>query len=237
MHLLHRLASYGLRETKRLSSRGPVETCRRKYYTVRELLWRRKFGMDTLRLVEPEDAGLDSTQCHYHSPTHYIDFKKAMKRVRVRPAQDVFVDYGSGQGAVVVMAAMYPFKKVVGVEISEEFNASARAHIDRALPKLLCRDIELVVSDAAAYRVPDDVTVVFLYNPFSGDVLDKALANLHESWKRKPRRITIVYKNPEHAAALDTFPGWVRETGRFTCFWGHPCVIYQTGGEPVESGS
>jgi hypothetical protein len=54
----------------------------------------------------------------------------------------------------------------------------------------------VVRADATTYRVPDDVTVVFLYNPFRGDVLQAALTRVLESFDRAPRRLRVVYANP-----------------------------------------
>ena len=58
---------------------------------------------------------------------------------------------------------------------------------------------EIVRADAAKYRVPDDITVVFLYNPFKGEVLKTALTRVLESYDRAPRRLKLAYANPrEH---------------------------------------
>jgi hypothetical protein len=45
---------------------------------------------------------------------------------------------------------------------------------------------EVVSTDAATYRVPDDVTVVLLYNPFGGEVLEATLTRVLESFDREP---------------------------------------------------
>src|SRR5580704_9694579 len=58
---------------------------------------------------------------------------------------------------------------------------------------------EIVRADAAKNRVPDDITVVVLYNPFGSEVLKPALTRVLESFDRAPRRMQFACANPrEH---------------------------------------
>ena len=46
----------------------------------------------------------------------------------IRP-DDVFIDLGSGMGRMVLEAARYPFKRVIGVELVEQLHDLARANL------------------------------------------------------------------------------------------------------------
>ena len=48
----------------------------------------------------------------------------------------VFVDFGSGKGRVVMIAASFPFKAVIGVELSSELHQIAMENVRRAAPRL-----------------------------------------------------------------------------------------------------
>jgi hypothetical protein len=86
---------------------------------------------------------------------------------------------------------------VIGIEIDETLCALAERNV-RRLRRYAVRP-EIVCVDAAKYRVPDDITVVFLYNPFSGEVLKSALSRVLKSFDRAPRRLQLAYANPrEH---------------------------------------
>jgi hypothetical protein len=50
--------------------------------------------------------------------------------------------------------------------------------------------------------IPDDVTVVYLYNPFVGEKFRRTVTNLHDSLGRRPRRMRIIYLRPEMHHAL-----------------------------------
>lgn len=50
--------------------------------------------------------------------------------------------------------------------------------------------------DAREFEIPDDVTVVYLNNPFSGPIFAYVVESLLASVKRSPRRLRIIYFNP-----------------------------------------
>ena len=123
---------------------------------------------------------------------------------------DVLVDFGSGMGrAVYVAARRYRFGRVVGVELSQAFNDVALENLRRRRQKLRCPNVEIVTGDATTYVVPDDMTYAYLYNPFVSDVFAAVLANIVASLDRRPRRVTICYANP----LMDNM---ILATGRFT---------------------
>ena len=150
-----------------------------------------------------------------------------MKGLDIRPDEDVFVDYGSGIGAAVVMAATFPFRRVIGVEISPEFSAIAQSLVERNRGKLCCKNIELVVADAESYTLPTEVTVVYFYNPFRGSVLARVFENIKASLAYAPRKLTIVFKNPIHLGSVPELENWLIERRRFTCYNGQECVVLE----------
>jgi hypothetical protein len=65
--------------------------------------------------------------------------------------------------------------------------------------------VEIVVADATQYELPDDVTVIFMHSPFKGATFRRVLDRIGASLDRRPRRLRLIYKNPEeHAAVLAT---------------------------------
>ena len=114
---------------------------------------------------------------------------------------DVLVDFGCGAGRVVCGSARVGFARVIGIDLDPAFTALAERNVSSLRgARAVC---EIVVGSAAEYRVPDDVTSVFLYNPFGGDVLRAALKRLVESVDRSPRRVRVAYVNPREREILD----------------------------------
>jgi hypothetical protein len=79
--------------------------------------------------------------------------------------------------------------------------------------RLRCEDVQVVTSDALSWEVPDDLTVAYLFRPFTGAIFEGMVERLIASYDRTPRRLRIVYVKPEgHDALVAT--GRVRELRR-----------------------
>jgi SAM-dependent methyltransferase len=144
-----------------------------------------------------------------YQPIDYRTFQLALKRVSIKARDGVFVDYGCGKGRAVILAARCPFRHVVGVEISDRLCATARANVDAARPRLACRNVEIIQADASEFVPPDDVSVVFMYNPFDVDVVRQVLARLRRGLLANPRDLTIVYALPKTGADILSEAEWL----------------------------
>ncbi len=115
-----------------------------------------------------------------------------------------FVDLGSGKGRTLLVAAEYPFRRIVGVEFAQELHEQAESNVRRHNGlRCKCGNIELVHADAQEYQIPEDNLVLFLFNPFPGNVLDRVLSNLEYSLRQCPRQVFLIYLFPEYAAQVD----------------------------------
>lgn len=158
----------------------------------------RRWGIRTLGEVELAALGLHEDQGNRYKPSEWRTLSRILPRAEVGP-DDVFIDIGSGLGRVVFQAARYPFRRVVGVELSDRLNEVARDNIERNRHRLRCNDVQLVTADARVYEIPDDVTVVFMANPFTGELFRAVVDAVLASVERSPRRLRLIYRNPiEH---------------------------------------
>jgi len=152
----------------------------------------------------PEHAHAD--RVHY-VPTAWHVLPRALRTLEASD-RDTFIDFGCGKGRVVHQAAKRPFRRVVGVEISEELAEIARRGLAARRREHRCPQVEIVVSDAAAFPIPEDLTIAFLFDPFSAGTLDAVLNNLVGSLDRHPRRLRLIFVHPRCGAQ-------VLATGRF----------------------
>lgn len=115
-----------------------------------------------------------------------------------------FVDYGAGKGRVLLIAAGFPFGRVVGVELSEPLVRIARSNVAvyaRDHPGLC--PIEVVHSDAVNYVLPDTSCVLFFYDPFEAGLMERIAQRVHESFTANPRKIFIIYYFPAFAHVFE----------------------------------
>lgn len=143
------------------------------------------------------ELGLPSYDYHGYAGTQsYKVFRTLMSHVVQPKAGDVFLDYGSGLGRAVLMAATLPFRRVIGIEYSAELSSLATKTLSRIRSKLPCQDVEFIHADAITYDVPADVTVIYFVNPFGGKVLVEVVKRIKQSLLDFPRNLRIVYFLP-----------------------------------------
>lgn len=161
--------------------------------------------METERAVHLEDLGLDAPDRYEYRPSPWRELRRVLPPSDVG-TQDVFIDFGSGMGrAVLLAAAQYPIKRAIGVEIAAELNAIATRNLERARDRLVCQDVQFVTADVLEYEMPDDVTIVYFYNPFTGPIFGHAVRSVLDSLDRRPRRLRVVYRHPlEHDQLMAT---------------------------------
>ena len=165
---------------------------------IRWFEWR--LGIRSEAVVDLNEFGISNELFRPYVPTDYRGFRGVLNAFRIRAGEDVFLDFGSGMGRAVILAARHPFRKIYGVEIAPQLNEIARQNVRRALPRLKCRDIELVTANAMEFAIPDDVTVIYFFNPFGDEVLAEVLNNIRASLRRRPRALRMICKIPERSA-------------------------------------
>jgi SAM-dependent methyltransferase len=205
---------------------GLVSAARHAAHRVYSDWWDRRLGVDTAGGDFSLAAeGFASDDFHDYSPSSCLDLTRVFRRLRPDPNRDVFLDYGSGLGRVVLMAAAQPFRRVLGVELSPHLVERALTNLEVALPRLACRDVQMQCGNALAYPLPRDVSVVYLYNPFGGDVLRGVVENIRRSFEAAPRRLTVVCATPPRFEQAVATQRWLRPLSEFRGLRRH--VLYE----------
>ncbi|MFG1944616.1 class I SAM-dependent methyltransferase [Nonomuraea sp. NPDC048826] len=200
---------------------GPV-TLRGLRQGLARLVYDRRYGVNTAEFADLSDFGLDHPERVYYSPAHWGTLRRALPASDVRE-HDVFLDLGAGKGRMALEAASrYPFARVIGVELSHELTEIARSNLAGTRLRLRAGSVEFVRSDVLDYEIPDDVSVVFLNNPFRGRIFAAAVDRLIASADRRPRPLTVVYFNPVEESYL-------LGTGRFR----HVRTVRRRSGDDV----
>ena len=166
---------------------------------VRRLSTSARVPLSSLGLAHPERVD--------YQPSGWLSLRLLLHRRDVQ-SDDVFADIGAGMGRVVYQAARrYRFKRVIGVELSPDLADLARANLERHRRRLRCKDVRIETTDALAWEIPDDLTVAYMFRPFTGAIFEGTIERLIASYDRSPRRLRIAYVRPE---AHD----WLMATGR-----------------------
>lgn len=191
------------RAVRKLSRRG-LRAPRRLLRCLADRIVEHRYGVRTRDRVYLDDLGLAAADRVWHVPSDWLAVRGAISRLGVT-RNDVFVDYGSGLGRVVLAAASFPFRRVIGVEISADLTARAQGNVDAVRDRIRAGSVELVAADALDWKVPSDLTVAYFYSPFLGDTFDAVVQKLFASVDDCPRPLRILYNFPiEHSRLLRT---------------------------------
>ena len=129
------------------------------------------------------------------------DFRATIAALDIPIDGATFVDLGSGKGRAVMLAADYPFARIIGVEFARELHEVAVANLAR-MAKARRGDtrFELLCEDATRFAYPDGPLIVFLFNSFAPPVLTAVAEAALADWRRSPRPMRVIYLNPVHLA-------------------------------------
>jgi SAM-dependent methyltransferase len=136
------------------------------------------------------------------SPYIPVRPSRARAALGALPVQDhnayTFVDIGSGKGRMLLVAAEYPFRKIVGIEFAAELNDRAARNIASYRHyKQRCQEIEALRMDAVDFRFPDGNLVLYFFNPFGPATMQRLLDELEQSLDRNPRDVLVVTVFPQ----------------------------------------
>jgi SAM-dependent methyltransferase len=117
-----------------------------------------------------------------------------------------FLDYGSGKGRVLMMAARRRFTRVIGIEFSEDLCDIANTNVAKFRHRSRERlaEIEIVRADVEGFELPIAPLIIWLFNPFTGPVMRKVATRILASIESAPREVAIVYYNPAEPEAFES---------------------------------
>jgi SAM-dependent methyltransferase len=147
----------------------------------------------TLRSRSPNEFA-DAT-AYGHVPSKILQW--SIEGLGVDPQEYDFVDIGSGRGFALLLAAAYPFRSITGVEFARELHDEARANIawPDARHRFAGQNVTLLNESVLDYQIPDRPSVFFLYNPFTGSVMEAFLDRLVASIRSAPHPHRLLYVN------------------------------------------
>jgi hypothetical protein len=159
-----------------------------------EVLNDSRYGITTAGWIPQAQAGVHHPDANAYAATPYRVIRRVFKQLPPRCLEGAFIDYGSGRGRVAMMAALYSFRRVIGIEISEVLHRQAQQNLSAIRAGTRCA-VQLVRTDATQFQVPDDATAAYFYKPFGRSTTIQVLHRLKESLHRNPRELWVLGYN------------------------------------------
>lgn len=170
-------------------------------------VWNRLF---VARTEGGQSPGPEFPESIAYEPLPWVLVRRSIDALALGP-RDVFLDYGCGMGRALLMAARKGPRRVIGVELMEPLAHAARENAVSSRHRISA-PIEVHVANAMSWAVPDDVTAVYLFNPFVGSVMAAAQKQLLDSLERRDRPLRILYARVVHEPNLFSGLPWLHVT-------------------------
>ena len=158
------------------------------------------------KLLQIKTTGRDdsnSDQYRYpYEPTPYPVLERLANSGLIRK-KDVVLDYGCGKGRVDFFLSYQTKAKTIGIEYDERIYRGA---LDNQKTAVSGARTEFTLVRAEEYEVPEEVNRFYFFNPFSVEILQKALARVLESYYENQREMLLFFyfPSPEYISYLMT---------------------------------
>ena len=153
-----------------------------------ELQWDKLLKIKT---TGRDDSNADQYKYPYE-PTPYSVLERLANSGEIRK-NNVLLDYGCGKGRVDFFLSYQTRCKSIGIEYDERIYKAAAINQETAVSG---RRVQLELANAERYQVQAEVDRCFFFNPFSVEILRKAMARVIESYYENPREMLLFFYYP-----------------------------------------
>jgi SAM-dependent methyltransferase len=106
----------------------------------------------------------------------YLGAEPSITRAAISVLPDItahsFVDLGCGKGRAVIVASEFPFREIVGIELSLELARIAQSNVDKIQREFPGRPpIQIIPGNALDKLLTCGRVVVFMYHPFGRELM------------------------------------------------------------------
>jgi SAM-dependent methyltransferase len=130
-------------------------------------------------------------------PGSYYLFHLGLDKIKLPPEKISLLDMGCGSGRFVSVGIQRGFAHVRGVDLDKTGLEVAKGNAALASAKGGGKSkYELIFQDAGSYAIPDDVNLLYFFNPFGSKTMQFVVNNIIESYSQKPRDIYVIYNLP-----------------------------------------
>ena len=193
MQLRNRVVS-GLRR------RGPLRLWEGVVSAVEDELFDLRHRIETRGPVPPNDLDIaeeDKLHSIGYLPTRVRYFRK-LTQAQPLPTDFTFIDIGCGKGRILMTAAEYGFRRIIGIDISPRLCELARRNVE-TYRRRTATPARFRIECTTVLRTELDHTrqVFYLYQPFDRMVMGGFLDKLRTSLRTAPRKVWMIINQME----------------------------------------
>lgn len=197
---------------------------------IREFLWESTPAQRRLRYGDEQydwDFRVDTTRANLnwqerllgqflsaYQATEPAIFPEMMASLKIDFSEFTFIDIGSGKGRVLLMAADYAFRRILGIELLPALHRVAQQNLSAyKSDSQRCFKVEAMCGDARDFVFPAEPTVLYLFHPLTETAFIEVIANLNKSLAENPRTVYVLYHNPLLEHVIEQHPAFRKIEG------------------------
>ncbi len=177
-------------------------------------VWRRgpdpfdvECGIETTQRIHQADLRVDSPNSVHatgYVPSEPATVREILDWLPIDFENFTFIDFGSGKGRVLFVAAERRFKQIIGVEHSPELHQVALRNLSRYHNnRQRCFAIQSVCVDMTTFEIPSGPLVLFFYHPASDHIMRIMAARIATA--KQEAYVVDVNLNPRRAVFQERF--------------------------------
>jgi SAM-dependent methyltransferase len=153
------------------------------YYRLTRRHWRFDF--------RPEASEATPNAAQYAS----VSFLQTRRAIEALGDVDrlTFYDIGCGKGNVLLVAAEFPFRRIVGIELFRQFATAAVRNVQHRVPRTGEPEISIVCADAREIDYPSEPAAFYFFNPFPPAVFEEVLDQIEASYEGQKLYVIVVH--------------------------------------------
>lgn len=166
-----------------------------------------KYGLQYFLLERPR--GLDFTMrdthllregggLHGYSKTNEKHIREIFRMLEINE-EDCLLDIGCGKGCVLREATLYPFKKIVGIDVDSRLIEIAKKNFK--ILKLSDK-VKPIAENALTYQGYGQFNIFFFFNPFGENIMRSVIDRIVKDNVKK-KRVFIIYHNPVYHKVIE----------------------------------
>ena len=167
----------------------------------KEITGERKYDLSTVeldRLKMIAVKGENINHASIYQACNYFILEKGFNYLRSIHENGNITDFGCGKGRAMAVAAHYGFRNITGIDFAKALCNAAEQNIKKIKSLYPSAKFNIINDDVVNYKIKNDQTVFFFFNPFDEIIMLKVVKDILSSLKEKERKIYIMYANPVH---------------------------------------
>lgn len=172
-----------------------------------------QYGIDTSGSVAVDQISSDKKLVSLICP--YLGSQPSIVRAALSELTDcenhTFIDLGCGKGRALIVASEFPFRSILGVELSPTLAAIARTNIAKVASRFPFRSRAMItVGNVTEFPLPPGKLAVFNYHAFGPEIVKQVVERLEAALAAETLHLFFVYYNPVYYEILDVSPAFTR---------------------------